>query len=399
MIPLECEFFALRGVALLIETIDKVRDRLNPAIELDGILATMYDSRTLHSREVLERVVDAFGEKVLETVITRTVKFPDATVAGDADHRVRPRAPGVEGLPAAREGAGLPWRGRLRPYRSRGRARPARRRRPGARAADAAETGFRVALTNFEGPFDLLLSLIAKHELDITEVSLSAVTDEFISYLRGLDSAEELDQASEFLVVAATLLDLKVAGLLPQGELVDAEDVALLEARDLLFARLLQYRAFKEASRWFASHLEAEAPRHARIGAPRGEVPPARRPSCAGRSAPRTSPRSRRSRSRRARSRSSASTTCTHRSSRIREQAAHVVAVLRRGDPVTFRELIAGIEQPGVVVARFLAVLELYRHAAIGFEQLEPLGELTLRWAAESWTDENLESLGADYDE
>src|SRR5215207_5748313 len=130
--------------------------------------------------------------------------------------------------------------------------------------AALSDPGFRVALTNFEGPFDLLLSLIAKHELDITEVSLSAVTDDFISYLKGLDSAEELDRASEFLVVAATLLDLKVAGLLPQGELVDAEHVALLEARDLLFARLLQYRAFKEASRWFASHLEAESMRHAR---------------------------------------------------------------------------------------------------------------------------------------
>ncbi len=82
LIPLECEFFALRGVALLIETIEKVKDRLNPAIELDGILATMFDSRTLHSREVLERVVDAFGDDVLETVIGRTVKFPDASVAG-----------------------------------------------------------------------------------------------------------------------------------------------------------------------------------------------------------------------------------------------------------------------------------------------------------------------------
>ena len=82
LIPLECEFFALRGVALLVETIDKVRDRLNPAITLDGILATMYDPRTLHSREVLERVVEAFGDKVLETVINRTVKFPDASVAG-----------------------------------------------------------------------------------------------------------------------------------------------------------------------------------------------------------------------------------------------------------------------------------------------------------------------------
>jgi segregation and condensation protein A len=109
--------------------------------------------------------------------------------------------------------------------------------------AEATEkaNGFAVSLGNFEGPFDLLLSLISKHEMDITEISLSSVTDEFISYLKGLDDDEELDQASEFLVVAATLLDLKIAGLLPKGEVVDAEDVALLEARDLLFARLLQY--------------------------------------------------------------------------------------------------------------------------------------------------------------
>lgn len=267
-----------------------------------------------------------------------------------------------------------------------------------ASAVEASDAGFRVALTNFEGPFDLLLSLIAKHELDITEVSLSAVTDEFISYLRGLDSEEELDRASEFLVVAATLLDLKVAGLLPQGELVDAEDVALLEARDLLFARLLQYRAFKEASRWFSSHLEAESSRH-----------------------PRTVRLEERFRQRGPELRwtltledfaALATLALTPREIptvgldhlhaplvSIREQAAHVVAVLRRGDPVTFRELIAGIGQPGVVVARFLAVLELYRHSAIGFEQVEPLGELTLRWAGESWDDENLETLGADYDE
>nr|WP_229662447.1 ScpA family protein [Agromyces bauzanensis] len=258
--------------------------------------------------------------------------------------------------------------------------------------------GFRVALSNFEGPFDLLLSLIAKHELDITEVSLSAVTDEFISYLRGLDSAEELDRASEFLVVAATLLDLKVAGLLPQGELVDAEDVALLEARDLLFARLLQYRAFKEASRWFAAHLESESLRHPRSVRLeerfRRREPELRWTLSAEDFAalatlaltPRAVP----------------TVGLDHLHAplvSIREQAAHVVAVLRRGEPVTFRELIAGIGQRGVVVARFLAVLELYRHSAIGFEQLEPLGELTLRWAAESWSDENLESLGADYDE
>ncbi|WP_350350000.1 ScpA family protein [Agromyces sp. G08B096] len=262
----------------------------------------------------------------------------------------------------------------------------------------ASEPGFRVALSNFEGPFDLLLSLIAKHELDITEVSLSKVTDEFISYLRGLDSEEELDQASEFLVVAATLLDLKVAGLLPQGELVDAEDVALLEARDLLFARLLQYRAFKEASRWFAGHLEAEALRHPRTVRLeerfRQRAPELRWTLTADDFAalatlaftPKELP----------------VVGLDHLHAplvSIREQAAQVVAVLRRGDPVTFRQLIAGVEQQGVVVARFLAVLELYRHAAIGFEQLEPLGELTLRWAAEHWTDDRLDSLGADYDD
>jgi len=269
---------------------------------------------------------------------------------------------------------------------------------PAGEGTTVASSGFRVALSNFEGPFDLLLSLIAKHELDITEVSLSAVTDEFISYLRGLDSAEELDRASEFLVVAATLLDLKVAGLLPQGELVDAEDVALLEARDLLFARLLQYRAFKEASLWFASHLEAESLRHpraVRLEEKFRQRGPELRWTLSAADfaalatlalAPREIP----------------AVGLDHLHAplvSIREQAAHVAAVLQRGDPVTFRELIAGIGQPGVVVARFLAVLELYRYSAIGFEQLEPLGELTLRWAAETWDDENLESLGADYDE
>nr|WP_245989270.1 segregation/condensation protein A [Agromyces tardus] len=244
----------------------------------------------------------------------------------------------------------------------------------------------------------MLLSLIAKHELDITEVSLSAVTDEFISYLKGLDSAEELDRASEFLVVAATLLDLKVAGLLPQGELVDAEDVALLEARDLLFARLLQYRAFKEAAGWFGTRLEAEGLRHpraVRLEERFRKPPPELRWTLSAEDfaalavlalTPREIP----------------VVGLDHLHAplvSIREQAAHVVAVLRRGDSVTFRQLIAGVGQPGVVVARFLAVLELYRHAAIGFEQVEPLGELTLRWAAdEHWSDDNLESLGADYD-
>nr|WP_232529015.1 ScpA family protein [Mycetocola zhujimingii] len=257
--------------------------------------------------------------------------------------------------------------------------------------------GFQVALGNFEGPFDLLLSLITKHELDITEISLSRVTDEFISYLRGLDSAEEMDQASEFLVVAATLLDLKIAGLLPQGELVDAEDVALLEARDLLFARLLQYRAFKEVSAWFSGKFENESLRHARsvrleekfrqrkpelvwtvtlddfaalatLALTPPEIPVVGLDHL---HAPLVS---------------------------IREQAAHVVAMLKHGEPMSFRQIIAGADAKGVIIARFLAVLELYRRAALSFEQLEPLGELTLKWTAENFTEETLANLGADYD-
>lgn len=264
-------------------------------------------------------------------------------------------------------------------------------------AADDDAAVFRLRLSNFEGPFDLLLSLIAKHELDITEIALSKVTDEFISYLRDLDGPDELDKASEFLVVAATLLDLKVAGLLPQGELVDAEDVALLEARDLLFARLLQYRAFKEAAAWFSRGIEAEAGRHVR-SVRLEEKYRKQTPElvwtlslhdfgalAALAFAPREIP----------------TVGLDHLHAplvSIREQAAHVVALLRRGGPVTFRQLIAGADQRGVVIARFLAVLELYRHAAITFEQVEPLGELTLSWSAQHWSDDSLASLGADYD-
>ncbi|CAN5444693.1 hypothetical protein BH10ACT5_BH10ACT5_21420 [soil metagenome] len=266
--------------------------------------------------------------------------------------------------------------------------------------ASAAEepAGFRVSLGVFDGPFDLLLNLLSKHELDITEVSLSRVTQEFIAYLHELDVDEEMEQASEFLVVAATLLDMKVAGLLPQGELVDAESVALLEARDLLFARLLQYRAFKEVSGWFASRLRAEDLRHTRavrldekyrqavpelvwtltlddfaalaiLAMTPKEIPHVGLDHL---HAPLVS---------------------------IREQAAIVVTLLRDAGSLNFRELVAGANQPGVVVARFLSVLELYRHGALSFEQLEPLGELTLRWSAERWSDENLASLGADYDQ
>lgn len=268
---------------------------------------------------------------------------------------------------------------------------------PAAAPVPAPADGFRVSLGVFDGPFDLLLTLISKHELDITEVSLSRVTDEFIVYLRELGPDDELDEASEFLVVAATLLDMKVAGLLPQGELVDAESVALLEARDLLFARLLQYRAFKEVSAWFERCLRREDRRHTRSvrldEKYRNAVPelvwtlsvddfaalallamtPKEIPHVGldHLHAPLVS---------------------------IREQAAVVVTLLRDAGSLSFRELVAGVTQPGVVVARFLSVLELYRHSALSFEQVEPLGDLTLRWSAQRWSDENLATLGADYD-
>ena len=276
-----------------------------------------------------------------------------------------------------------------------------------------AEAGFRVSLDAFDGPFDLLLSLVAKHQLDITEVSLSLVTDEFIAYLAAFEGEglEELDQASEFLVVAATLLDLKIASLLPQGEVVDAEDLALLEARDLLFARLLQYRAFKQASAWFRSRIENEGARFARL-VPLDPKYRERAPElvwqltvqdfaavAALAFTPREIP----------------TVGLEHLHAppvSIREQAANVVAMLRSDGSRSFRELIVGVSERGVIVARFLAILELYRRGVVLFEQAEPLGELIVRWnsegsgrgdgagdgGADTWSDEDLATLGNDYE-
>jgi segregation and condensation protein A len=259
------------------------------------------------------------------------------------------------------------------------------------------KSGFAVSLNNFEGPFDLLLSLVSKHEMDITEISLSKVTDEFIAYLKQLDEAEELEQASEFLVVAATLLDLKIAGLLPKGEVVDAEDVALLEARDLLFARLLQYRAFKEIASWFNTALSLEQTRVARdvrveerFRNQKPELIWTLTPGEFARLAQETlTPRE------------IPSVGLTHlHASRvsIREQASAVVAMLRTSGNLTFFDLIRGVKDRAVVVARFLAVLELYRLAALSFDQASPLGDLSITWRAENFDDEKLATLGADYD-
>ena len=258
-------------------------------------------------------------------------------------------------------------------------------------------SGFELSLSNFEGPFDLLLSLISKHELDITEISLSRVTDEFIAYLKGLDEQEELDQASEFLVIAATLLDLKIAGLLPRGEVVDAEDVALLEARDLLFAKLLQYKAFKEISTWFATALGLEADR-----VPRDVMMEERfrdaKPELVwtlsvtefaklaeDTMTPREIP----------------SVGLTHLHAprvSIREQAYEVANLLRQSGALTFREIIAQVKDRAVVIARFLSILELYRLMAISFEQDEPLADLKLVWRAEKFDESQLSNLGAEYD-
>jgi segregation and condensation protein A len=257
--------------------------------------------------------------------------------------------------------------------------------------------GFAVSLSNFEGPFDLLLTLISKHEMNITEISLSKVTDEFISYLKQLDDAEELEQASEFLVIAATLLDLKIAGLLPKGEVVDAEDVALLEARDLLFARLLQYRAFKEVATWFNTALNLESSRIARdvrmeerFKNQQPELVWSLSKEEFSRLAEETM-----------RPREIPMVGMTHlHASRvsIREQAGAVVELLRKKGSLTFFELIREVKDRAVVVARFLAVLELYRMNALVFEQDTPLGDLLLTWRDNDFDDEKLATLGADYD-
>ncbi|AIC47694.1 segregation and condensation protein A [Rhodoluna lacicola] len=258
-------------------------------------------------------------------------------------------------------------------------------------------SGFAVKLGNFDGPFDLLLSLISKHEMDITEIALSKVTDEFISYLKTLDEEEEMDQASEFLVIAATLLDLKIAGLLPKGEVVDAEDVALLEARDLLFARLLQYRAFKEISSYFSTAMALEAMRIPR-DVPLEERFRKQQPELVWKmtleefgilAQDTLTPRE------------IQSVGLTHLHAprvSIREQAREVVMMLKRSVRMTFRELIGSIKDRAIVVARFLSVLELYRLSAISFEQEEPLGDIKLAWSAENFDDEKLANLGADYD-
>ena len=253
-------------------------------------------------------------------------------------------------------------------------------------ASSAEATAFSVSLDNFEGPFDLLLGLIGKHRLDVTEVALSKVTDEFIAHIRFRQQRApdgtggwDLEQTTSFLLVASTLLDLKAARLLPAGDVEDEDDLALLEARDLLFARLLQYKAFKHVARVLETRMAGEALRHPRgvglderfasllpdvliglgleefagLAAAALEPKPEPELSLAHIHAPTVS---------------------------VREQAHLVVERLRVQGALTFRKLAGDAPDVMTRVARFLALLELFREGVVAFDQVSPLGELTIRW-------------------
>jgi segregation and condensation protein A len=256
-------------------------------------------------------------------------------------------------------------------------------RTDGVTGVEVEESGagaFAVRLDNFEGPFDLLLSLISKHKMDVTEVALSKVTDEFIAHIKAAGDVWDLEQTSSFLLVASTLLDLKAARLLPQGDVEDEEDLALLEARDLLFARLLQYKAFKLVAGILEQRMVGEAGRHARsvgleerfatllpdvliglglqefAGLAAKALEPKPEPEMIGLAhihAPAVS---------------------------VREQASVVIGRLRGSGTMTFRALAADAPDTMTRVARFLALLELFREGVVSFDQMTPLGELSIRW-------------------
>jgi segregation and condensation protein A len=267
-----------------------------------------------------------------------------------------------------------------------------------------AQGAFQVHLDVFDGPFDLLLGLISKHELDVTEVALSKVTDDFIAHIRALGPGWDLGQATDFLVVAATLLDLKAARLLPGAEVEDEEDLALLEARDLLFARLLQYRAYKLA----AAHLEAlwaaethRFPRQVSLEPQyAGLLPevllglgPAEFAALAAKA---LTPRPQ----------ELVAVDHVHGGTvSVREQTALLHERLRRSGGATFRSLTADCQGTIEVVARFLGVLELFREGLVSFEQAEALGELYVRWsgpAADDAAEDGsaaAQAAGAEWDE
>lgn len=255
-----------------------------------------------------------------------------------------------------------------------------------AGVSESASAPFEVRLTNFEGPFDLLLSLISKHKLDVTEIALAQVTVEFIAHIKRLPDDGDLEETTAFLLVAATLLDLKAARLLPQGDVEDEEDLALLEARDLLFARLLQYKAYKQVASIMGRRLQAEALRHPRavgmeerfasllpevligigldqfaaLAAKAMQPRPELQLNLQHIHAPTVS---------------------------VREQGALVMDRLRRTGTMTFRALCGDSPDTLTTVARFLSLLELFREGAVAFDQMTPLGELTVRWTGDDTVD------------
>jgi segregation and condensation protein A len=254
-----------------------------------------------------------------------------------------------------------------------------------------------VHLTNFEGPFDLLLQLIGKHKLDVTEIALSKVTDEFIAHLRALGNELDLDQASEFLVIASTLLDLKAARLLPSADVDDEEDLELLEARDLLFARLLQYKAYKQAAAFLRLREAEAAQRHPRSAGlePRFaelmpevllDITPEQFAALAARALTPKVP---------------ATVSVSHLHAPAVSVAEQLLAVrnhLVRAGTASFRALTADCAHTLEVVARFLALLELYRQQRVVFEQLTPLGELHVRWTGPATGDDDPAAGVDDYD-
>ncbi|MFF5098622.1 MULTISPECIES: ScpA family protein [Actinosynnema] len=265
-------------------------------------------------------------------------------------------------------------------------------------AEQEADGRFKVRLTNFEGPFDLLLQLISQHTLDVTEVALHRVTDDFIAHLRGLGDAWDLDETTEFLVIAATLLDLKAARLLPQGDVEDEEDLALLEARDLLFARLLQYRAYKQVAALFAELEQGAQRRYPRSVALERRfegllpevmlgVDPRRFAEIAAVVfRPKPPPTV------------SIAHVHQHRIS-VREHAALLRERLAELGTATFTELVADCENTLEVVARFLGLLELYREKVLAFEQPEALGELSVTWVGGSVEEARAQAPDDDEDE
>ena len=259
---------------------------------------------------------------------------------------------------------------------------------------ESQQSGFQVRLSNFEGPFDLLLQLIFAHRLDVTEVALHQVTDDFIVYTKEIGPQLELDETTAFLVIAATLLDLKAARLLPAGEIHDEEDLALLEVRDLLFARLLQYRAFKHVAEMFAE-LEAAAlrsyPRAVSLEDRYEDLLPEVMLGvdaqlfaeiAATAFTPRPVP--------------TVATEHLHELMvSVPEQAEQLLADLQRrgaGQWATFSELVADCREPILIVGRFLALLELYRARAVAFDQSEPLGVLQISWTGDRPSSDEIEA-------